>query len=237
MRAFGQILGAILIFTVSISAVHGASNTTVPEPKKQPSEISPTVPSQSHVPLVNGKPLQQILNSKEYVESLVRYLVGYETWIYICTDAQPEERIRTLMVTEPVDLPEIDRVDAPQWLEVVKIRGCNKTYERMVFATYHQGKPVFHAQIAGNSKTSPRLQHQAVTALRAAASTAAQAEGCDRADRARVLSAELDEAWPKASKSQWREVWVVHACKGTKDVPVVFTSDDSGKITFRFELP
>ena len=234
MKVPGIVVLVVVAVVLGLADAFAASDTSDPETTKQPSEIAPSVPSAARIPVVDGKSLQTVLNSKSYIDELVRYLIGYETWIYICTDAEPQERVRTLVITEPVALPGVDGVPSPQWLEVIRIRGCERNYERMVYAAYKDGKPVFHAQIAGNSKTPPRLQQEAVTALRELESKIAHAAGCDRADRARVLSAELDENWAQASKDRWREVWTVHSCKGTKEVAVVFQSTEDGSVKFRF---
>ena len=55
-----------------------------------------------------------------------------------------------------------------------------------------------------------------------------------RADRARVLGANLDEGWEGAASGAWREIWIVHSCKGVKDVPVVFETGQDGAVGFTF---
>ena len=216
-------------------ALSAAPNVDAPEAKDKPASITPDYPAGDGSVTVDGKPIQAVLNDKAYVEKLVRYLVGYETWIHICTDAEPEERLRTLIIDEPLRMPGIDGVARPLWLEVIRVRGCNRTYERLVYATVHDGKPVFHAKVAGSTKTAPDVQHDAVTALRERESSRARAAGCERADKARVIAAELDKSWPNTSTTKWREVWVIHTCNGTREVPLRFTTGEDGRVTFSFE--
>ncbi len=228
---------AALAIMVSQTGAGAAPNTEVGDPPEKPGAITPGYPGPDESPTVNGQPLRSILNDKAYLDQLVRYLIGYETWIHICTDAEPMERLRTLMVGEPQRMPGIDGFSSPQWLEVIQVRGCNRTYERLIYATYHDGKPVFHAQVSGSTRTGPRLQHEAVTALRARETERARAAGCESTDRARIVAAELDGAWPQTSDTHWRELWVVYSCKGTSEVPVQFFTGDDGNVTFKFEAP
>lgn len=231
----------IAMFLLAMLSWHpgsiAAPNTDAPEPEDKPGSITPDYPANDQSLTVNGKPIQAVLNNKDYVDQLVRYLIGYETWIHLCTDAEPEERLRTLIVSDPLRMPGIEVVARPLWLEVIRVRGCNRTYERLVYATYHEGKPVFHAMVAGSSKTTPDVQHRTVSALRERETVRAHAAGCERADKARVISAELDEDWPDASETQWREIWAVHTCKGSRDVPLWFQTGADGKVTFHFEAP
>jgi hypothetical protein len=239
-KAVRTISGFIVTALVGVLWQHpapAAPNAELPDPAEKPGEITPGNPSADQIPTVDGKPLQSIINDKDYIEQLVRYLIGYETWIHMCADAEPEERLRTLVVGEPQQMPGIDDLNSPQWLEVIRVRGCDRTYERLIYATYHDGKPVFHAQLAGSSKTGPRLQHETLTALRRRETERAHAAGCERADSARVIAAELDKAWPQAADGRWREVWTVHSCKGASDVPVQFQTGPDGTVTFRFEAP
>lgn len=226
----GGLLAAAFLACMGIfpGGADAASETADPKP--------PEAPATRPRPMVDGEPLQNILNSKTYIEELVRYLIGYETWIYVCTDAQPKERVRTLVISDPVEFPGVELDATPQWLEVVRVHGCNRDYERMIYASYRNGKPVFHARVAGDSRTTPRIEHDAVAALRDAASTAAVKEGCPRSHRARVVSARNDKAWPETSETRWREIWVVSTCKGTRDVPVIFSEDGTSGVTFRYEI-
>ena len=213
---------------ISPDRAGAASDTADPQP--------PEAPSTRPRPTIDGEPLQNILNSKAYIDELVRYLIGYETWIYICADARPQERVRTMVISDPVELPGVDLDETPQWLEVVRVHGCNRDYERMIYASYRDGKPVFHAKVAGDTRTTPRVQHEAVTALRDAASAFAVTQGCPRSHRARVVSARSDTAWPETSDTRWREIWVVSTCKGTRDVPVTFSDDGASGVTFSYVI-
>lgn len=235
MRAYRLIAVFGLVMLTSTLLAQAAPNTVDPAAPAKPGSITPNNPASTQLPPVDGQVLQKILNSKDYLEHLVRYLIGYETWIGICTDAEPDQRLRTLMITEPVRLPGIDGISTPQWLEVIQIKGCNRSYERMIYATYHDGKPVFHAQISGSTKTTPQLQHETLAALRARETERAHQAGCERADSARILAANLDPDWAGGTDREWREIWVVHSCKGVKKVPVLFGPGADGTVTFSFD--
>ena len=226
----------LFMLTAGLSlAAKAAQSDLAPEAKEQPGAITPASPAARQAPTVGGRPLQEVLNSKAYIGRLTTYLIGYETWIGVCTDAEPEQRVRTLMITDPLPLPGVDRVDGPQWLEVISVKGCKKTYERMIYATYHKGKPVFHAQLPGSTKTRPVLQHRTLMALRDRETEKSHRAGCERADRARVLAAHLEDGWDGEGDTDWRETWVVYSCKGVGKVPVRFMPDATGAITFSFD--
>ncbi len=236
-RAVG--LRAITIataLTLIVAGAHAAAPTDgAPQEQSLPGSITPNYPPVPQPPEIDGKPFQDYLNSSDYLERLITYLVGYETWIGICTDAEPVNRVRTWMATEPVPLPGAERIDGPQWIEIVEIEGCQRTYQRMVYATVSDGNPVFHARLPGDSKAEPLLQHRAVTELREQQSEWSWTQGCDRVDRARILAGEVDKSWPGTTDTSWREEWVVHTCKGVKRVPVIFTPGADGEIIYSWD--
>ena len=234
MRLLPVLPPLLLAAGLSLPA-EAAQSDLAPAAREQPGAITPTSPAAGKAPTVGGRPLQEVLNSKAYIGRLTTYLIGYETWIGVCTDAEPEQRLRTLMITDPLPLPGVDRVEGPQWLEVISVKGCKKTYERMIYATYHKGKPVFHAQLPGSTKTRPVLQHRTLMALRDRETEKSHRAGCERADRARVLAAHLEDGWDGEGDTDWRETWVVYSCKGVGKVPVRFMPDGTGAITFSFD--
>ena len=231
----GKRLSAALLLAAGTGlSAEAAQSDRAPLATEKPGAIAPTSPAARKAPTVGGRPLQEVLNSKAYIGRLTTYLIGYETWIGVCTDAEPEQRVRTLMITEPLPLPGVERIEGPQWLEVISVRGCKKTYERLIYATYHEGKPVFHAQLPGSTKTWPVLQHNTLMALRERQTVKSHQAGCERADRARVLAAHLEDGWDGEGDTDWRETWVVYSCKGVDKVPVRFKPDDTGAVTFTF---
>jgi len=223
--------------TVLPTAAHAAApNDDAGTDAALPGSITPSYPPVPEAPEIDGAPLQDYLNSAEYIERLVTYLIGYETWIGLCVDAEPQDRVRTWMVTDPVALPGADPLTGPQWIEVVEIEGCGRRYQRMVYATVADDKTVFHARLPGDSRTDPLVQHAAVTDLRRRFSEIAWERGCDRADHARVIAGEVEEGWPQETENRWRENWVVHTCEGVATVPVIFTRGEGGVVTHEWQM-
>jgi len=235
MIGWGKRLSVAVVLAAGMGfPAEAAQSDRTPSATEKPGAITPTSPAARKTPTVDGRPLQEVLNSKTYLGRLTTYLIGYETWIGVCTDAEPEQRVRTMMITEPLPLPGMERVEGPQWLEVISVKGCKKTYERLIYATYHKGKPIFHAQLPGSTKTRPVLQHRTLMALRDRETEKSHRAGCERADRARVLAAHLDDGWDGEGDKEWRETWVVYSCKGVDKVQVQFKPDDKGAVTFSF---
>lgn len=231
-----RILVAALAAMLGLAAAHAAAPDADPEPAVgAPGSITPHYPPVPAEPLVDGTPLQVILNSAAYLERLVTHLVGYETWIGICADAAPLARKRTWVVTEAVGLPGAEVIESLEWMEIIELEGCGKTYERIVYATHAAGKPVFHVRLPGNSRAEPIIQHAAITALRERESETSWRHGCQHADHARIIAGEVDETWQPAVEGAWREVWAVHTCNGVKHVPVLFQPGEDGGVSFVFE--
>jgi hypothetical protein len=206
----------------------------VDDPIAAPS-VTPEPPVASPTPEIDGRPIRDFLNSEDYLERLVTHLIGYETWIGACADAEPLSRDDTLMVSQPISLPDAELASGPQWIEIIELQGCDRTYKRLIYATYVDGAPVFHVQLPGNTRSEPVLQHRAINELRARESETAWSEGCERSDHARVIAGEVDDAWQVDDTEAWREIWVVLTCSGIKHVPVIFQPDDAGEISFTWE--
>ena len=186
-------------------------------------------------PSVKDLPLSTFVKTRQYVEDLRRYLIGYETWVGPCPSADPGKRVKTLVLTQTVPLPDSTVFDTPQWIEVIRIEGCSKPYERPVYVGVSAGKMVFYARLLGGTRTQPVLQHKAMTALIAAEKQAAIRSGCQQTQPVRVLTTAFVSETKVEYGTAWNEVWTIANCRGLKKVPMRFTPDHTGGISFAFE--
>jgi len=186
-------------------------------------------------PLVNDRPLSELVASQDYLEDLERYLIGYETWVGPCPDPQVAGRIKTLVLQKTVSFPEVEAPMEAQWIEVVRIAGCTNPYERPVYVTVDQGKTVFFAHLLGSTRTQPRLQHRALNNLIAAEKSAAIASGCPQTQPVRVITTAYVSEFSTEYGRAWRETWTIANCRGLKNVPIEFKPDHTGGIAIRFE--
>ncbi|MGI9415912.1 MAG: hypothetical protein ACR2PM_19725 [Hyphomicrobiales bacterium] len=186
-------------------------------------------------PSVNDLPLSSFVKTRQYVEDLRRYLIGYESWIGPCPDPDPGVRVRTLVPKQSLPFPGVDGPAAPQWIEIIRIGGCSTPYERPVHVGVSAGKTVFYAHLLGSTRTQPVLQHKAMTALIAAEKRAAIRSGCQQTHPVRVLTTAFVSETRAEYGTAWREVWTLANCRGLKKVPIRFTPDHTGGISFAFE--
>ena len=186
-------------------------------------------------PSVNDLPLSSFVKTRQYVEDLRRYLIGYETWIGPCPSADPGVRVKTLLLNRTVPLPDAELFDTAQWIEVIRIKGCAKTYDRPVYVGVSGGKTVFYARLLGGTRTPPVLQHKAMTALIKAEKDAAIRSGCQQTQPVRVLTTAFVSESKVEYGTAWNERWTIANCRGLKEIPIRFTPDHTGGMSFAFE--
>ena len=185
-------------------------------------------------PIVDNRPLSTIVKSKQYLDRLRTYLTGYETWIGPCPAPRVAAPHRTLVLQKTIPFPGVDVPQEPQWITMVRISGCARPYERAVYATISDGKPVFYAQLLGSTKAEPNLQDRAVKALIEVEKGAAVASGCPSTQPVRVLTTRfVSEASNEYGKA-WQEEWTVANCKGLKRVALRFIPDHTGAVQVEF---
>lgn len=185
-------------------------------------------------PLVDNRRLSAIVVSAQYREDLTRYLTGYESWVGPCPDPKISEPVQTLVLQQTIPFPGVSVPLEPQWIEIVRISGCAQSYERPVYATLHEGKYVFFAQLLGSTRAQPILQDRAVKQLVAEEKKLAIASGCPQTQPVRVLTtAYVSESATEYGKA-WRETWTVANCHGLKHVSVAFQPDHTGTIAISF---
>lgn len=182
-------------------------------------------------PLVGEQRLSDLVRSKAYLDGLATYLTGYETWLGPCPSPRVSKPVRTLVLQRTIRFPGVASPTQPQWVSVVRISGCARPYERAVYATVSDGKPVFHANLIGTTRADPALQERALKALVNVEKLAAQKAGCQSTHPVRILTTAFDsEAQSEYGKS-WQETWTIANCRGVKRVPLRFTPDHGGALT------
>jgi hypothetical protein len=185
-------------------------------------------------PRVGDVPLARYVSTASYLEQLNTYIVGYETWIGPCPDPEPVERVNVLLPESSVPLPGNPDPAAPQWIEQLRVTGCSAPYERFVYVSARGDTPVFHARLLGTSRTTPKLESDAVEAVVAAERDAAVARGCPATQPVRVFTATFDERFDAEYGTGWRETWQIADCRGVRDLTLTFTPDHSGATVFEF---
>ena len=179
-------------------------------------------------PQIDGVALSRYVAGGEYQSLLNAYIVGYETWIGPCPDPEPVERIGVLLPQSSVPLPGDPDPGAPQWIEQLRITGCARDYERYVYVSMKASRPVFHARLLGSSRTTPRLEEEAVAAVIAVEHAAAVANGCPETQPVRVFTATYTDRFDGEYGAGWRETWLIADCRGARDIALTFTPDHTG---------
>lgn len=188
-------------------------------------------------PQVGGTSLSAYVATADYLDRLNAYIVGYETWIGPCPDPEPVQRVDVLLAQRTVPLPGDPDPGAPQWIERLRITGCAADYERTVYVSMRGAKPVFHARLLGSSRTTPRLEGEAVTAVIAAEHAAAVAAGCPETRPVRVLGAAYEDRFDTEYGTGWHETWMIADCRGARHIAMTFTPDHTGGTRFDFTAP
>jgi hypothetical protein len=188
-------------------------------------------------PMVGDVALSEFVATDQYDERLITYLVGYETWIGPCPSPEPVERVTTLLTQNSVPLPGEPDLDAPQWIELLRVTGCDVDYERLVFVSLKDGKPLFHAQLMGSTRASPKLEAETIRTLIETEGGPEGASGCPETFPIRVFSAAFDESFQTEYGAGWRESWLLADCNGTREVEVTFTPDHAGSIGIGISAP
>lgn len=218
------LVGIGLIAAIAVAQATAALAQQAEAPKRKPG-APPTV--------INGKLFGQFVRSKAYLKNLSSYVLQYETRYGPCAKPTFEGRARLVPPEKPVRLSKYGT--PPQWYEVLKIGGCEKPFERVVFTTIINKKMTYAALLLGESRTDPQLQWDTLQTLIPVAKAASLKHGCAEDAGIRLLWARVDgEA---AKNAPWREVWTVADCKGKYDYQVTFTPAKTGGTTFAIRKP
>lgn len=194
----------------------------------------PPVVAQVPVPGVppeefNGMIFKNFLKSSGYESQLINYTLSYEKGLGPCSKPLIQKRVRATPLKRPVTFAGVGT--PPQWLEIIEIGGCKKTFERTIFTAIVKGKIRHVALLRGKSFTDPRLQWDIIKAILPAARIQARKKGCKR-NSVRMIGAKAEGERDPGDKSPWNETWVMADCDGVFEYEVSLTPDPKGGTTW-----
>ena len=185
--------------------------------------------------VVNGMLFGQFVRSKAYLKNLSSYVLQYEARYGPCAKPTFDGRARLVTPEKPVRL--VRYGTPPQWYEVLKIGGCEKPFERIVFTTIINKKMTYAALLLGDSRTDPQLQWDTLQTLIPVAKAAAVKNGCAEDAGIRLLWARVSSEGAATRTTPWREIWTVADCKGKYDYQLTFTPARTGGTSFAIRKP
>lgn len=213
---------AAIILTVALSGEAGANAQGAEQAKD-------TAPEQ-----VAGIPFGKYVQSAGYLDSLKRTVKDFEAKFGDCDSAAYDARMQIGQPQVPVSFPNISGV-APQWIEVVRVEGCEAPYVRGVLVALHDNQVNFYPLLKGNGVSGVLLQQMVAGKLLLREKDEASNAGCKTADPVRITKHDMVDKTKKSATGDWDEVWHVTNCKGQKYVQVTFKNGADGDAEFSFQ--
>ncbi len=184
---------------------------------------------------VDPAKLKKLLNAPAYVKQLAAVVSKYETSVTGCKKPVVAGRVSTKLLKRAVAMPGVGLLKTAQWVDTVKIKGCGRTFSRKVIATIHQGRPIFFPYLAGSTRTTPKLQLDAMRQLLTKERTRSTRAGCKKNSPLTLSTTKFVAEAKVETGTMWREAWTVRNCKGKRVVGLLFSPDKSGKVTISVE--
>lgn len=172
---------------------------------------------------IDGVPFRKYVNSHAYFDEMAKDTMVYEARIGAC--AKPE-KVERLNVGRPQVLTKFPRLGTPpQWMEVLKVTGCDEPVERAVLVVYVNEKTVFLPLVAGNalSRFDVILQKDVINTLIPVERALGVRAGCARDDSVRILDTKTVSTKETEAGLAWEEEWQLATCKGTKRVRISYS--------------
>ncbi len=179
--------------------------------------------------------LKKLLNSPGYVKKLQFILSRYEASVSGCKAPKVAGRISAKLLRKPVAMPGVGMPKTLQWIDIVRVEGCGKPFSRKVIATVHKGQAVFFPYLSGSTKTSPRMQFEAMRQVLARERTRSTKAGCKKNSPLTLSTTKFVAEAKVSTGTMWRESWTVQNCKGKRAVGILFAPDPKGKMTISIE--
>ena len=179
--------------------------------------------------------LKKLLNAPGYLKQLASVVSKYEVSVTGCKSPAVSGRVSTKLLKGPVAMPGIGIPKSAQWVDTVRVEGCGKAFSRKVIATVHRGRPVFFPYLAGTTRTTPKLQFDAMRQLLAKERTRSTKAGCKKNSPLTLSTTKFVAKAKIETGTMWREAWTVRNCKGKRSVGLLFSPDKTGKMTVSVE--
>ena len=184
---------------------------------------------------VDQAQLKNLLNAKAYLKQLASVVSKYEVSVTGCKKPAVSGRVSTKLLKRPVAMPGLGVPKSAQWVDTVRVEGCGKAFSRRVIVTVHQGRAVFFPYLAGNTRTTPKLQFEAMRQLLTKERTRSTKAGCKKNSPLTLSTTKFVAEAKIETGTMWREAWTVRNCKGKRTVGLLFSPDNTGKMTVSVE--
>ncbi len=184
---------------------------------------------------VDPAKLKKLLNAPGYVKQLATVVSKYESSVTGCKKPVVAGRVSTKLLKRAVAMPGVGLPKAAQWVDTVRVEGCGKAFSRKVIATVHQGRPIFFPYLAGSTRTTPKLQFDAMRQLLTKERTRSTRVGCKKNSPLTLSTTKFVAEAKVETGTMWREAWTVRNCKGKRVVGLLFSPDKTGKMTISVE--
>ncbi|MEM7424945.1 MAG: hypothetical protein AAF441_02550 [Pseudomonadota bacterium] len=184
---------------------------------------------------VDPTKFKSLLNSPAYVKQMAAVVSKYEVSVTGCKTPKVAGRVSTKLMKRPVAMPGIGLPGSAQWVDTLKIEGCGKAFQRKVIATLHQGRPIFFPYLAGTTRTTPKLQLDAMRQLLTKERTRSTQAGCKKNSPLTLSTTKFVAEAKVETGTMWREAWTVRNCKGKRVVGLLFSPDRTGKVKVSVE--
>ena len=184
---------------------------------------------------VDQAKLKKLLNAPAYLKQLASVVSKYEISVTGCKKPSVSGRVSTKLLKRPVAIPGFGVPKSAQWVDTVRIEGCGKAFSRRVIATVHRGRAVFFPYLAGNTRTTPKRQFEAMRQLLTKERSRSTKAGCKKNSPLTLSTTKFVAEAKIETGTMWREAWTVRNCKGKRTVGLLFSPDKTGKMKVSVE--
>ncbi|GBF25740.1 hypothetical protein MnTg02_00773 [bacterium MnTg02] len=182
-----------------------------------------------------GMPFQTFLASGDYMTALREHALNYERKYGPCATPEFAGRLNVGRASFATTIS--DHGVPPQWLEVVKITGCDDPFPRNILVMIVEGELRYFPLLLGKSisRTDAILQRDVVRSVILSERAVAQRSGCSKSDKVRLLSAVLLHQKKSGASTIWEEGWALQNCHGRKLLKIHFKTSPEGGTDFVIE--
>ena len=176
---------------------------------------------------IDGKLFREYANSHEYFDRLAQATMRYEMKIGPCATPKEVVRIRAGRPQIPSRIPKLGI--PPQWMEVLKVSGCEKPVIRPVLVVYANKKLIIAPLISGEglSRFDVILQRDVIATLMTTEHVLAKRAGCSGDAAVRILNTRMLSKKTVEAGLVWEEEWQLANCKGEKRVKIGYEYHDN----------
>lgn len=186
---------------------------------------------------IGGMPFAKFINSQFYFTELAREVLAYEAGVGPCAGSDNVSRVQMGRPQVAMEFPKLGF--PPQWMEVVKVTGCEPIHNRAVLVLYIDRRLIYLPLVGGSglSRFDVVLQRDVIRTLVASERVHAQRAGCALSDHIGIISTKITARHEKPDGLHWEEIWTVTNCQGEKKLTVDFTSSGEGGTDFTIRQP